>query len=282
MTSNPFKTVCISIIWVWLGLFAIIPLTLVLVISFLSHSEQHLIIWHFTLKNYTSLFQDIFLTILLRSFVLAVECTILCLLLAYPAALIISRSKQRYKNLFMLFIMIPFWTSALLRTYGILAIIKTKGLINSTLLYLHIIHQPLQIIYSTPAVLIGLTYNLMPFMLIPLFSNMDKLDSRLFEAARDLGASRFKILKDLLIPLTMPGIVAGTLLVFLPAMTLFYIPDLLGGAKSLLLGNLIQQQFLNLLNWPAGCATSIVLTLLMLGLMLIYHRSQNKPAKGLI
>ena len=167
---------------------------------------------------------------------------------------------------------IPFWTSSLIRTYAILTILKTKGLLNSALLALGIIHHPIQLIYTNTAVLVAVVYNLLPFMIFPLYSNIEKLDTRLLDAARDLGAGKIKIFKAIILPLTMPGIMAGTLLVFLPAMTLFYIPVLVGGAKSLLLGNLVESQFLEMHNWPGGAATSIVLTLFMLLLIFIYTR----------
>jgi len=271
-----FKYASISVVSVWLGLFALVPIVLVFICSFLNHNDQSFFIWDFTFKNYTQLFNGIYLKILLRSLELAVSCTLLCLLIGYPAAFMLARLRSRYKPLLMLLLMIPFWTSSLIRSYAILALLKTKGLLNLFLLSLGIIHQPLEILYTNSAVLIGCVYNLLPFMVLPLYANIEKLDNNLLDAAQDLGAGRFKTFKDVIIPLTIPGIMAGTLLVFLPSITLFYIPTILGGAKSLLLGNLIENQFMMMQNWPGGSATSMALTALMIPLIWMYQHFATK------
>jgi spermidine/putrescine transport system permease protein len=282
-TNSFFKRASLSIITAWLGILALAPLLLVLFTSFLGHDTSQLIILNLTGQNYSQLLQPLYFRILAQSLTLAFLCTLICFMIGYPAAYIIGRSKSRFKPIFILFIIIPFWTSSLIRTYAMLAILKTKGLLNTILLYLGIIHHPLQLLYSNTAVLIGCVYNLLPFMILPLYANIEKLDDRYFEAARDLGANRLQLLTRITLPLSMPGIVAGSLLVFLPAMTLFYIPVLLGGAKSMLVGNLIQNQFLTMRNWPGGSATSITLTLLMLLLILIYrHFSKGKQREGLV
>ncbi|OGO92890.1 MAG: spermidine/putrescine ABC transporter permease [Coxiella sp. RIFCSPHIGHO2_12_FULL_44_14] len=264
-------------LYLWLGILAFIPLLLVLITSFLSHTDSHLLIWRWTLSNYHRLLSDAYFTILMRSLKLAFVSTLLCLFIGYPTAFIIARMGRYWKFLLLLLLIIPFWTSSLIRTYAMLTLLKTKGLLNTTLLWLGLTHHPLQILYTNAAVLIGSVYNLLPFMILPLFVNIEKLDNRLIEAARDLGAKRVRLFLRIILPLTLPGILAGSLLVFLPAMTLFYIPALLGGAKSLLLGNLIQDQFLVLRDWPDGAATSVILTLLMLLLIAIYRRfTKNK------
>ncbi|OGT47708.1 MAG: spermidine/putrescine ABC transporter permease [Gammaproteobacteria bacterium RIFCSPHIGHO2_12_FULL_41_15] len=275
LSSQPtsiLQRLSISITWVWLLLFALLPLCIMLFLSFLQHDEQNLFILKGTLANYRQLIDPLFFKIILSSMQQAFIVTVLCLLIAYPTAFFIARCQSQYKNILLLLMVIPFWTSSIIRIYAMLALLKTKGLLNSLLLTLGLIHQPLQLIYTDTAVLIGLVYNLIPFMLLPLYSNIERLDNCLFEAARDLGASRWKVFKDILLPLTMPGIVGGILLVFLPAMSLFYIPDVLGGAKSILLGNLIESQFLMIHNWPGGSATSIVLTAMMIILILIYKK----------
>ena len=202
--------------------------------------------------------------------------TLLTLLVGYPAAYVISQSSYRVRPLLLMFMIIPFWTSSLIRTYGIMAFIKVKGVLNTALLALGLIHHPVQILYSSTAVYIGMVYSLLPFMVLPLYSNFEKLDHRIIDAARDLGASKTRIFAQVIVPLTLPGIMAGVLFVFLPAMTLFYIPDLLGGAKNILLGNLVENQFLQMLNWPGGAATSVVLTLFLFVLMAIYKRRMKK------
>ncbi len=267
----------------WLAIFALIPFTLVLLISFLSYSDNDPIIWKFSLANYLQLLKPVFFIILVRSLMLAAFCTLLCLILAYPFAFLLSQIHIKNRSLLLVLLIIPFWTSSLIRTYAILTLIKAKGLINHSLLFLGIIHHPMQILYTNTAVIIGIVYNLLPYMILPLYSNIEKLDHNIFHAARDLGASKIRILWRIAIPLTLPGIVSGITLVLLPAMTLFYIPDILGGAKSLLLGNLVEQQFLSMNDWPGGAATSIVLTLLMLILIYFYRRTnKNATAEGLL
>lgn len=279
MRSNRlFRYGILSTIIVWLGLLAFIPFLLVLVTSFLSNGTQHLIDLDVTLDNYRALIQPIYCRILWQSVKLAVAVSTICLMIGYPAAFFISQLAGRYKTLALLLVILPFWVSSLIRTYAILALLKTKGLINAVLLGLGIIHQPLQMLYTNVAVLVGCVYDLLPFMVLPLYTSIEKIDRRLLEAARDLGAGRVRLFARIVLPLTLPGIIAGTLLVFLPTMTLFYIPVLLGGAKSMLMGNLIENQFLVMHNWPGGAATSVVLTLLML-LLLVFYRRYAKGKK---
>lgn len=267
----------------WLTIFALLPILLVLLISFQSYSDNDPIIWKFSLANYQQLLHPAFFMILIRSLELASFCTLLCLILAYPFAFLLSQIPTKNRSLLLVLLIIPFWTSSLIRTYAILTLIKAKGLINYSLLYLGIIHHPMQILYTNTAVIIGIVYNLLPYMILPLYSNIEKLDHNIFHAARDLGASRLRILWRIAIPLTLPGIISGITLVLLPAMTLFYIPDILGGAKSLLLGNLVEQQFLSMNDWPGGAATSVVLTALMLILVYFYQRThKNAPREGLL
>ena len=173
---------------------------------------------------------------------------------------------------------IPFWTSSLIRSYAIVTILKAKGILNSLFIWFGFIHQPLQLLYSGSAVIVGLVYSLLPFMILPLYANIEKLDMRLIDAARDLGATKLTVFRKVVLPLTMPGIIAGIMLVFLPAMSMFYIPDLLGGAKTLLVGNLIENQFLAARNWPMGSTVSIMLTILM-GLMLLAYWRSTKISK---
>jgi len=267
-----FKYFSLSSVLFWLALFTLVPLALMIIVSFMSSNDNQLIIWHFDIHNYTSLFNIIYLKIFWRSLWLATICTLFCLILGYPIAYIIAHARQHVKNLLLIFLIIPFWTSSLIRTYALLALIKTKGIINAVLLKIGIIHMPLTMLYTTGAVLLGCVYNLLPFMILPLYANLEKMDLRLVEAAQDLGANRFQIFTRIIFPLSIPGVIAGVLLVLLPAMTLFYIPILLGSAKSLLLGNLIQSQFLLMRNWPQGAATSVTLTLLMFLLVWFYRR----------
>lgn len=265
-----FKQFSLAIVWVWLGIFALLPTLLVFIVSLLSHDNDTLFRLPLTLSNYHELFNIAYPKVLLKSFFLAGGTAFLCLLIGYPFAYIIARSPDKYKGILLLLVIVPFWTSSLIRTYAIMAILKGQGILNSTLMALGIIDQPMQLLYSNVAVFIGLTYDLLPFMILPLFANIEKLDNTLLEAARDLGAGRLRTFFKIILPLTMSGIMAGLLLVFLPAMTMFYVPDLLGGSKSMLLGNLIENQFLLVTNWPVGSAISIMLIAIMSILLLVY------------
>lgn len=274
--DNHFRYFSLTLIWAWLGLFALLAFLLVLGVSFLDHTQEHIVIPRVTLTSYEFLFQPMLLKIFGKSFSIATTVTFFCLILGYPFAYFLSQLERRYKNLLMMFLIIPFWTSSLVRSYAIMAILKTKGLLNLLLLTLGIIHQPMQLLFTNVAVIIGLVYNLLPFMVLPLYANFERLDTRLLEAAEDLGAGRFMKVYKILLPLTKPGIYAGIMMVFLPSMTLFYIPDLLGGARSLLLGNLIENQFLFANNWPVGSAVSVILTAVMAGMLLIYWRATQR------
>lgn len=279
--KGKFQFFSIKFIWLWLSFFALIPAVLVFITSLLQQGDSEFIRLELTLDNYITLINSVYLKIFIHSFSLAGLATFICLLIAYPFAYILARMNNPYKGLLLLLVIIPFWTSSLIRTYAIMALLKTKGIFNSFLLSLGWIDQPLQLLYTNIAVMIGLVYTLLPFMILPLYANIEKLDPRLLDAARDLGASKARILWKIILPLTWPGILAGSMLVFLPAMSMFYIPDLLGGAKSMLVGNLIENQFLSARNWPMGAAVSIVLTLLM-GLFLLIYRytTRNNQEAG--
>ena len=270
-----FKWTTIATVWLWLSLFALLPTLLVLITSFLENDTVNLFRWHFSLQNYLALLNPIYFTVFWHSFYIAGLCSLICLLLSYPFAYFLARLESRYKSFLLFLVIIPVWTSSLIRTYAIISILKAKGLLNTLLLSLGIIHHPLTILYTSTAVMIGLVYSLLPFMILPLYANIEKLDIRFIDAARDLGASAVTILARVILPLTLPGIMGGIILVFLPAMSMFYIPDILGGAKSLLVGNLIQNEFLAAHNWPLGSAVSMVLTLAM-GLLLLMYRRANK------
>ena len=274
-----FKFFTIGSVYFWLVCFGIIPISLVVICSFLTSTPLQLYTWHFTFLNYQTLFSFVYLEVFLRSIKLAIIVTSLTLLIGYPFAYFLTRLPEKIKRLMALFVIIPFWTSSLLRCYAIITIIHAHGLLNNLLLSLGIIHAPLEMLYTNFAVIFGLVYNLLPFVVLPLFANMEKLDRDLIEAARDLGANGVTTFVRVILPLTRSGIYSAVLLSFLPAMTLFYIPDLLGGAKSLLLGNLIQLQFLEARNWPLGAAVSLTLTLFMGILMLFYFRTIPKKER---
>jgi spermidine/putrescine transport system permease protein len=278
--KNLFKTFAVSTVWLWLGLFAFIPILLIIITSFFSQDPDTIVKLPVTFGNYIELFNNAYLRILLRSLLLATSCTFICLLIGYPFAFIIAGNDSKYKSLLLLLVIIPFWTNSLIRTYAIMTILKANGLLNSILLYLKIIEHPLQILYSQTAILVGCIYDLLPFMILPLYASIEKLNQDYLEAAQDLGANWFTAFSKIIIPLTASGIISGSLLVFLPSMTMFYIPVLLGGAKDLLLGNLIEHQFLMTNNWPLGTAISVIITLLMGIFILIYWKNTKKEQEN--
>ncbi|CAI0692739.1 spermidine/putrescine ABC transporter permease PotB [Serratia fonticola] len=257
----------------WLVLFVFLPNLMIIGTSFLTRDDANLVQMVFTLDNYTRLFDPLYGQVMLHSLNMAAIATLCCLLLGYPFAFILARLPQRVRPLLLFLLIVPFWTNSLIRIYGLKLFLSTRGYLNEFLMWAGIIDTPLRIMYTSGAVVLGLVYILLPFMVMPLYSSLEKLDKSYLEAARDLGASKLQTFIRIIIPLTMPGIIAGCLLVLLPAMGLFYVADLMGGAKNLLIGNVIKSQFLNIRDWPFGAATSICLTLVM-GLMLwIYYRA---------
>ncbi len=273
---NLFKYASLIAVAICTVIFAFLPLGITFITSFTTQNGNCL----FTLSNYWALFNPTYLRIFLNSLILATECTVLCLVIGYPFAFFIARSQSRFKPLLLLLVVIPSWTSSLIRTYAIMIILKAKGLLNTFLLTLGLIHEPLQLLYSQTAVLVGSVYDLLPFMILPLYTNIEKLNPEYLEAARDLGAHWFTTLVKIILPLTISGIISGSVLVFLPAMTMFYIPVLLGGAKNLLVGNLIEYQFLSANNWPFGTAISIVIIFLMC-LLIYFYRSHSTKEHNL-
>lgn len=272
MKDSTFKAISLSSIALWLGVFTLLPTLLIFMTSVLEYDSANLFRYTFTLDNFRTVTETPYLRVILRSLLIASSTTLICLILAYPFAYIISKIQGSTKWVLLLITIIPFWTSSLIRTYAIMALLKAKGVINGLFIAIGITHHPLPLLYNNFAVMVGLVYALLPFMILPLYSTFEKLDEQLVEAARDLGASKATIFRKIIFPLSLPGVVTGAILVFLPAMTLFYIPVLLGGAKSMLLGNLIENQYLQITNWPQGAATSIIFIMIMLVVMFLSRR----------
>lgn len=280
--KNRFKTFSITLISVWLVLLVLVPTLMVLAVSFMTSNTPGEISTVFTLSNYKAILDPLFLQVLADSFEMAFVTTALCLLIGYPFAYNLSKYRGKFKSLLLVLIIIPFWTSSLIRTYAIIIIIKTNGVLNGILMALGIIDEPLRLMYTETAVLVGMVYSLLPFMILPLYAVLEKLDGKLVEAAKDLGAGRMRTFWHVVLPLSMPGVIAGSMLVFLPTLCLFYISDVLGGAKSLLIGNFIRNQFLLTRNWPMGAAASMILTVLMFIIIYIYYRSTKKTGREAI
>lgn len=267
------QTTIITLIVSWLVLFVFMPNLMIIGTSFLTRDDANLIELTFTLDNYIRLFDPLYAKVMLHSFYMALVATLLCLLIGYPFAYAIAKMPVKWRPFMLFLVIVPFWTNSLIRTYGLKIMLGTRGVLNNTLLYLDIIDKPIRIMYTEYAVMIGLVYILLPFMVLPLYSAIEKLDHNYIEAARDLGANKFQTFVKVIFPLTMPGIIAGSLLVLLPALGMFYVADLLGGAKNLLIGNVIKSQVLNARDWPFGAATSIALTMAMAVMLYAYYRA---------
>lgn len=271
--KNSLQKAIIIFIFGWLTFFVLLPNLMIIVTSFLTRDEANLIELTFTLNNYTRLFDPLYAKVLAHSFYMALIATVLCLFLGYPFAYIIANMHKKLQPIMIFLIIIPFWTNSLIRIYGLKIVIGTQGLINKSLIALTIIDKPIRIMYSESAVMIGLVYVLLPFMILPLYSSIEKLDKTFIEAAKDLGATKLQTFLRIIFPLTMPGIIGGCLLVLIPALGMFYVSDLLGGAKNLLIGNVIKSQILNSRDWPFGAATSITLTIAMAILLFVYYKA---------
>ncbi len=266
-TQSKTQLIVIGLVSSWLIIFGVLPILLLVGTSFLTQDPINFFHLSPSLKAYTQIFSPNYLSVMLRSVKYALATTFLCLVIGYPFAWYTARLKKNHRTIVLVLLMIPFWTNSLIRTYAIRMILGTQGILNKLLIGLGLIDAPLRLMYTDSAVILGLFYLMLPFMILPLYANVEKLDYRLIEAARDLGARFTHIFRKIIWPLTLPGVYAGCIMVFVPTMGLFYVATLLGGSKQLLVGNLIQQQFLNARNWPLGSATSIVL-IIMMALML--------------
>ncbi len=271
-----FRRFAIVLTLVWLGLFVLVPHLLVLLTSVMSPDSQHLAVWPLTLNAWERLLEPLYAEVFWHSLWLSTLTTAICLLLGYPFAYIVAKLPGTWRGLLLFLMIVPFWTNSLIRTYAIKLILGNKGLVNSVLLSTGLVDAPVQLLYTPFAVIFGLVYVLLPFMVLPLVSSFDKLDGTLLEAAQDLGAGFWARFRLIIVPLTMPGIIAGSLMVFLPAMGMFYVADLLGGAKNLLLGNIIKNQFLVVRDWPFGAAFSVALIAIMAGLMWLYFLANRR------
>lgn len=256
----------------WMGLFFLVPLALVFAISFASRGTYGGIVWEFTAANYLDLWHPLYGKILGQSLWYASLTTAICFVLGFPLAYMIARSPARWQPVLLLLVMLPFWTNFLVRTYAWMIVLRQDGLVNGLLRALGIVDAPLELLYTPTAVVIGLVYGYLPFMVLPLYVAVERLDPRLVEAAWDLYASRWAIFTRVVVPLTMPGIVGGCVLVFIPSIGSFITPDLLGGARSMMIGNLIQHEYLVVRDWPLGSAVSFVLMAIVMAAVVLYYR----------
>jgi spermidine/putrescine transport system permease protein len=268
------------------------PLVIVLVYSFLKPGAYSGVIWEFSTEAWFRVvfYRDIFddtvsladahLTIFWRSVRLSLLTTLLTLTLGFPTAYFIATRPERQRALWLFLITVPFWTNLLIRTFAIMEVIRNEGILNSLLLALGLIENPIQILYTDTAVLIGMAYVYLPLMVLPLYASMERLDFQLLEAAYDLYASRAQVLWRIIVPLVRPGIIAGSILVFVPALGAYVTPRVLGGGKRMMLGNLIELQFGQGRNWPLGAALAVTLLLIVGAALVVYVRSAAPDEHG--
>jgi spermidine/putrescine transport system permease protein len=264
----------------WLMAFFLVPICIMLAYSLMPRGIYGGVERGFTLEHYRRFFDPLYLDILRRTFVWSAGCTVICLLLGYPVAYVIALA-GRWKNVLLFLVVLPFWTSFLVRTFAMIFLLRDTGLINNWLLKLGAIAEPITMLYTPFAVMAGLVYGFLPFMILPIYASLEKLDHSLLEAAEVLGARPLERFRRVTLPLSMPGVVAGCLLVFIPALGSFLTADLLGGAKQLMIGNLVQNQFAAARNWPFGSAASFIVMALVLVAVLVYLRVKDQvPAAG--
>jgi spermidine/putrescine transport system permease protein len=252
-----------------MGVLFVAPLGVVLLYSFLSRGVYGGVELPYSLENYGRLIDPLYLKILARSFVMAASATTACLVLGFPLALFISRAGAR-KTLYLYLVMLPFWTSFLVRTYAWMFLLRDTGLVNTALAAVGLVREPLPLLYNAGAVLVGLVYGYLPFAVLPLYATLEKIDPNLLEAAADLGAKPWQTLVRVVVPLAAPGLRAAAALVFIPCLGAYLTPDLLGGSKTVMAGNLIQNQFTTARDWPFGSAASLALMAVVMWMLMLW------------
>ena len=256
----------------WLAIFFALPMLIVVAVSFATRNAYGQVFFNFTLSNYQRFFESLYLRIFATTIFTAIVTTVITFLMGYPLAYTISILPKKWQQPSLVLVMIPFWINFLIRSYAWVIILRSQGIINTFLLKMGLIEKPLTLLYNDYAVMLGMIYALVPFMVLPIYVSIEQLDKRLLEAASDLGAPPLTAFRKITLPLTMPGIAAGSILVFISSLGMFVVPDIMGGAKSALIGNIIQNQFLAARDWPFGSALSIVLGILALLLIMLYYK----------
>jgi putrescine transport system permease protein len=288
------RTLVVAVPWLWLFLFFLVPFAIVLKIAFaeailamppytalIEWIDGHVLALRVDVENFMFLFEDdLYWRAYLYSVKVAAISTVLCLLIGYPMAYGIARARPDRRNLYLLLIILPFWTSFLLRVYAWIGLLQHNGLFNTVLLKLGIIDQPLVMLQTDFALYLGIVYSYLPFMILPLYANLERHDVTLLEAAEDLGARPWKAFLKITLPLSVPGIVAGSMLVFIPAVGEFVIPALLGGPDSLMIGRVLWDEFFANRDWPLASAVAIALLLLLVIPIMYFQRIQGREAAG--
>jgi spermidine/putrescine transport system permease protein len=256
----------------YLIVLVVFPLIIVAILSFLSRGAYGGIEYKFNITNYTRLFDPLYGKVMLFSLWVGFGTTAICLFVGYPLAYYLSRAPVKQRSLLLFLILLPFWTNFIIRIFAWMIILRSGGLLDSLLQWLHLTREPLSLLYTPTAVMIGMVYEFLPFMVLPLYTSLEKIENSLLEAAADLGAPPWKAFLRVTLPLSVPGMIAGTILTFIPAMGMFVVPDILGGAKTVLIGNVIRNQFLTARDWPFGAAASMILMIMTMVLTLYYTR----------
>lgn len=260
----------------WLVIFLLLPLLLIFVYSLFQRGTYGGVVYDFTLRNYERLFSSLIFRILLNSLWIALVTTVLALLLGYPAAYFIATSPVHWRTPLLMLVILPFWTSYLIRTYAWIVLLNREGLISRLLLSIGIIEQPLQLLYNDIAIIIGLLYGYLPFMVLPLYASIERLNPELREASADLGATPIKTFLTVTFPLTLTGVITGAIFVFVPSLGNFFVPELLGGGQRIMIGNLITNQFLKARDWPYGSAMAFALMGLIMLVLLFQARMASR------
>jgi len=289
-----FLAALLSPVTLYLGVFFIGPLAIITVFSLLEPGLYGGVVWNFYHWNYgrifgwadglLEIFEPIYLRILLRSLLLALFTVIACLIVVYPVTFWVSRLPHRAQLFFLFLITLPFFTSLIVRLYAWIVILRPSGVINTVLMSAGLIDEPFDMLFSRFAVVLGMVYVMIPFMFLPVFASVERLDRSLIEASSDLGARGWQTFLKVILPQTMPGIAGGSVLVFIPSVGNFVVPDVLGGARGLMIGNLVEQQFLDARNWPFGSALSVVIMTVVLIAMLVYitRVARSRQAVGAV
>jgi len=270
-------------LYIFTILFVAGPLVYMFILSFQTRDKTWGVVNEFTFLNYLNILEPIYLKTFLISIRLALITTVLVVLIGYPFGYFMAKLSAKWRTRVNLLLMIPFWTSSLIRLYGWIIILRSNGVLDQLLMKLGIINAPLKLLYTYPAVVIGMVYSLVPFMIFSVYSSAEKLDWSLVEAARDLGASSIQAFLTVSLKMTLPGLLSGIILTFIPSMGLFFIADILGGNKVVLIGNVIQEQLMKAHNWPFAAALAVVLTVLT-SLMIYFYRkiTKVKDLEGLL
>jgi spermidine/putrescine transport system permease protein len=254
-------------VWIFAGI--VIPMLLIVLYAFTKHGNS-VMAFQFTLDNFIKFFDPVFIKVLMKSLEVALVTTFFCIILGYPIAYIIANTSEKYQTLLLLLITMPMWINMLVRTYSWISILSDKGLINGFLVYLHL--SPVKMMYTDFAVILGMVYNFLPFMILSIYTALAKMDKAIINASYDLGANRFQTFLRVVFPLSLSGVIAGITLVFLPAVSTFVIPKLLGGGQYMLIGNLIENQFITVGEWNFGSAISLIMAAIIMFSMYMTRR----------